>query len=426
MSLSGADGAGAVAGVRLTDRIGLGVLTRLISRDVIDEVLAQTGRAERRSRLLPARVVVYYVLALCLFFGEGYEEVMRLLAGGLQWLGSWRADWRVPTTGALAQARQRLGAEPVKVLFERLAVPMARPGTRGAWLAGRRLMAIDGLVLDVPDTPANDAAFGRSGSTANPGPFPQVRIVGLCECGTRAVVAAQLAPFRSSERALAGDLLPGIGAGMLVLADRGFYSYQLWHQAAATGADLLWRVPASVKLPPVTALPDGSYLSYLADPRLRERRYDQIRKGCTFVTDLTGTPVRVIEYQIPDRSSDPEVICLLTTILDPAQAPAAVLAAAYSERWEIETAFAELETSQKGPARVLRSRSPDMVKQEIWAFLLTHYAIRDLICQAADEAGADPDRLSFIRSLRIIRRQVTDQAGFSPQAPRHPDPPQHR
>jgi hypothetical protein len=194
-----------VPGVRLTDRIGLGVLTRLVSRDMIDEVLAQTGRTERRSRLLPARVVVYNVLALCLFFGEGYEEVMRRLVGGLRWLGSWRGDWQVPTTGAIAQARRRLGAEPLQVLFERLAVPMARPGTRGAWLGGRRLMAIDGVVLDVPDTTANAAAFGRPGGEKNPGPFPQVRIVGLCECGTRTVVAARLAQFRSSERALAEE-----------------------------------------------------------------------------------------------------------------------------------------------------------------------------------------------------------------------------
>jgi hypothetical protein len=402
-------------GVRLTDRIGLGVLTRLIGRDVIDEVLAETGRTERRSRLLPARVVVYYVLALCLFFGEGYEEVMRRLAEGLRWLGSWQGQWRVPTTGALAQARQRLGAGPLQMLFERLAVPMARPGTRGAWLGGRRLMAIDGVVLDIPDTKANAAGFGRPGSDQNPGPFPQVRIAGLCECGTRAVVAARLAPFRSSERALAEDLLPGLGPGMLVLADRGFYSYLLWHKAAATHADLLWRVSATLSLPPVKALPDGSYLSFLVDPKLRALRYDQIRRGCKVVTDLTGTTVRVIEYEIPDRNGEPEVICLITTILDPADAPAAELAAAYSERWEIETAFAELQTSQKGPGRVLRSKSPDMVRQEIWAFLLTHYAIRDLICQAAEQADTDPDRLSFIRSLRIVRRQVTDQAGFSPR-----------
>ena len=177
---------------------------------------------------------------------------------------------------------------------------------------------------------------------------------------------------------------------------------------------MLWRVSATLSLPPVKALPDGSYLSFLVDPKLRALRYDQIRKGCKVVTDLTGTTVRVIEYEIPDRNGEPEVICLITTILDPADAPAAELAAAYSERWEIETAFAELQTSQKGPGRVLRSKSPDMVRQEIWAFLLTHYAIRDLICQAAEQADTDPDRLSFIRSLRIVCRQVTDQAEFPP------------
>ena len=228
-------GLAVVSGTRLTDQIGIGVLTRLIDRDLVDDVLAETGRVEKRSRLLPARVVVYYVLALCLFFGDAYEEVMRLLVAGLLFTGAWQKDWQVPTTGAIAQARQRLGAEPLQLLFERVAVPCAQRGTRGAWLGSRRLMAIDGFVLDIPDTKENDTAFGRSGGEKNPAPFPQVRLVGLGECGTHAIVAARLAAWRVSERALAGELIADFEPGMLVIADRGFYSYQLWQAAAGSG-----------------------------------------------------------------------------------------------------------------------------------------------------------------------------------------------
>ena len=409
---TGDSAAGKPGQVRLTDRIGIGVLTRLLPRDLVDEVIAEAGRREQRRRLLPARVVVYYVLALCLFFGEGYEEVMRRLVGGLQFMNSWSAEWTVPTTGAICQARQRLGAQPLRLLFERVAVPMARPGTPGAWVAGRRLMAIDGFVLEVADTPANEAEFGRSGSGKYT-PFPQVRVVGLGECGTHAIVAAAFAGFRIPERELARELFAALEPGMLVLADRGFYSYRMWQQAQATGADLLWRVPATVTLRVVQALPDGSYLSFLPDPKVRQRRAVQIAKG-GYVEEQTGIPVRVVEYEVDGQGDSGEIFCLVTTLTDPEEITAVELAAAYRQRWEFETALDELEIHQRGPARVLRSKSAEMVKQEIWALLLAHYAIRDLICQAASQADIDPDRLSFIRSLRVIRRQITDQTAFSP------------
>jgi hypothetical protein len=377
-------------------------------------VVTEAGRREQRRRLLPARAVVYYVLALCLFFDEGYEEVMRRLVGGLQFMSSWSSGWKVPTTGAICQARQRLGAEPLRLLFERVAVPVAKAGTPGAWLGGRRLMAIDGFVLEVADTPSNEAEFGRSGSGKYT-PFPQVRVAGLGECGTHAIVAAAFAGFRAPERDLARQLLDSLHPGMLVLADRGFYSYQFWQEAQQTGADLLWRVPASVNLQIIQPLPDGSYLSVLPDPKVRQRRYIQQIKGRSYVEEQTGIPVRIIEYEIPDRVGKDEVYCLATTLTDHEEFPAIELAAAYQQRWEFENALDELEIHQRGPGRILRSKSAEMVKQEIWALLLTHYAIRDLICQAANSTGIDPDRLSFIRSLRVIRRQVTDQAAFSPR-----------
>lgn len=406
----------AVSGARLTDRIGVGVLTRLIDRDLVDDVLAETGRVEQRSRLLPARVVVYYVLGLCLFFGEAYEEVMRLLVGGLRFLGTWGQKWKVPTTGAITQARQRLGAEPLRVLFERVAVPCAQQGTRGAWLGARRLMAIDGFVLDVPDTDDNDAAFGRSGGVKNPAPFPQVQAVGLGECGTHAIVAARLGPWRVNERLLAEKLIADFEPDMLVIADRGFYGYRLWEVAAESGADLLWRMPAGPNLPVVRALADGSYESFLLDPKVRGRRATQRHRGSANIEEPSGLPVRVIEYEVTNREGKGEIFCLITTIMDPEDASAAELAAAYEQRWEFESGLDEIKTHQRGRGGVLRSKSPEMIEQEIWALLLTHYAIRNFMCEAADQADIDPDRLSFMRSLRVIRRQVTDQAGFSPSA----------
>lgn len=410
MSLNAVGGA---SSVRLTDRIGIGVLTRLVTRDVVDEVLARTGKVERRSRLLPARVVVYYVMAMCLFFNEAYEEVMRRLVGGLQFMGTWRSDWTVPTGSAISQARTRLGAEPMKALFEELAVPIATAGTRGAWYQSWRLMAIDGVVIDVADTPLNVEAFGRSGGTGHwSSPFPQVRIIGLVECGTHACVAAQLAPRHEYERQLAAKLVGDVEPDMLILADRGFYSYDLWKTFRATGAQLIWRSKmgqSAPDLPVKKLLPDGSFESSLAPKSMRS----DINRGKNRRIDLYEIPVRVIDYEVADRNG--ETIRLVTSIMDHETAPAIEIAALYQERWEIELIFDEIETHQMAGSRVLRSKTPVLVQQEVWALLLTHYAIRHLITEAAEQSDQDPDRLSFIRSLRVIRRQVTDQAAFSPQ-----------
>ena len=389
----------------------------MIHRDIVDDVIRETGKSEKRSRLLPAHVVVYYVLALNLFFGEAYEEVMRQLVNGLRFLGNWRDHWTVPTTSAISQARTRLGEAPLKLLFERIAVPMARPGTRGAWFHGLRVMAIDGLVLDVPDTPENDEAFGRSGNEATPGPFPQVRLVALGECGTHAVIDAELGGVGTGEQTLAQRLIARFAPGMLVAADRNFYSYQAWQQASATRAHLLWRVSATPTLPLLEWLPDGSYRSVLINPKIRGRRREALIATARAGDDLDPAQamvVRVVEYTIENRPGSGELFCLITTILDHEFAPAIELATAYSQRWEIELSFDEIETHQTGHHRVLRSKKPELVKQEIWALLLTHYAIRHIMKDAADTIGTNPDDLSFIRSYRAIRRQVTNQAGFSP------------
>ena len=409
------------SGASLPDKIALGVLTRLITRELVDDVLAGTGRREQRKRLLPARVVVYFVLALALFYGDSYEEVMRKLVQGLSFLAIWKKEWHVPTASALAQARERLGSEPLQELFERVAVPCAQLSTAGAWLGGRRLMAIDGVELECADTPANAERFGYVSAKGGHGPFPQVLVVALAECGTRAVTAIEAGHAEDSEHPLAVALAerPGnLEPGMLVTADRGLYSYYLATAVREAGADFAIRVSARLDLPVLEWLPDGSYRSYIADPRLKALTSNRSRllNGTMRVTDLPGLHVRVTDYQVPGRGNG-EVFTIVTSVTDHQELPAPDLAAAYHQRWEIETAFAELETRQRGPAAVLRSRSPDMVTQELYGLLITHYAIRKLMTEAADQAELDPDRLSFTRALNIVRRQVTAQAAFSPLGP---------
>ena len=405
--------------VRLTDRISLGVLAEVFPRDVIEDVLTETERREQRSRLLPAHVMVRFCHAMCLFFDDDYEEVMRKLVGALKSMSSWRDNWTVPSTSAITQARQRLGPDPLRVLFEKTAVPVAGRGTKGAWLGSRRLMAIDGFMVEVPDTEDNAAEFGRMTNGKKSSAFPQVLAVVLGECGSHAITGAVIGPCNSHERTLAQELVSGLERDMLAMADRNFYSFDLWEEFRQTGADLLWRVNANLDLPVLRWLPDGSYLSVICHPKMHKRRRAELLHAAGEGAEIDPGEahlVRVVEYEIPDRegSGTGEIICVITSILDPAEATAEELAAAYHERWECENLIDEVKTHQRGPARILRSKSPDMVRQEIWALLLTHYGVRRLMCNAADEIGEDPDRLSFMRSLRVIRRHVTGQADFSP------------
>ncbi|MCX4854129.1 IS4 family transposase [Streptomyces canus] len=316
-------------------------------------------------------------------------------------MGNRERSWRVPTTAAIGRARRRLGSEPLRMLFARVCRPVAVPDTAGAWYRRWRLVAVDGTTLDLADTAENDSFFGRPGSGRGTGAFPQARLVALAECGTHGVFGAAVGPLSVSEPVLSRQLLPRLRAGMLLLADRGFYGFELWQAARATGADLLWRMRKSAALPAVQVLADGSYLSTVhAEPDRRSRRNPVV--------------VRVIEYTLAG-TGEATVYRLLTTLLDPEQAPAMELAALYAQRWEIETTLDEIKTHQRGPKLVPRSRYPWGVEQEIYGFLLVHHAVRQLMHQAATGQGLDPDRLSFTRSLRIVRRQVPAQAAFSPR-----------
>jgi hypothetical protein len=383
---------------------GLGVLTWVYPPDVVDRVVAACGRSERRRRLLPARLVVYFVLALALFSPAPYLEVLRHLVEGLREVGRWGA-WRIPAKSSLFRARERLGAEPLRVLFAATARPLATPSTPGAFWRGLRLLALDGTCWDVADTAANDTAFGRPGTHRGEGSgaFPQVRMVALVECGTHAVVDAELDGCRVGEVTLAARLVRSAGPGMLVLADREFPGAPLWRAFAATGADLLWRMPANRVLEVDRALPDGSWLSRMYAAGDRPARRNPVR-------------VRVVAYALDDPGRpDAGPYRLITTLLDWERYPARELAALYGQRWEEETALDELKTHQRGAGVVLASKTPDGIRQQVWAHLLVHHALRALMYRTAGAGGVDCDRLSFTDTLRAVRRSVTVAPGvFSP------------
>jgi hypothetical protein len=312
----------------------------------------------------------------------------------------------------------------LRELFERVAQPVTRRGTKGAWYQGWRVMAIDGVVLDMPDTGENREVFGKRGDTA----FPQLRLVGLGECGTHAIVAAAFDAWRIGERKLFERILDQLRPGMLVLADSGYYSYQLWSQTIQTGAELVWRVGDTLDLPVEQWLEDGSYRSSLLPKQIK----GNLKRGKTHSqTERLRRPVRVIEYMVTNRGESTETIRLVTSITDHELAPAVELAALYQQRWEFELTLDEIETHQMSHTRLLRSKTPELVRQEVWALLLTHYAVREFMHEAADPPGPhdslllDVDQLSFTRSLNAVRRQVTNQAGFSPSPPDHRDPRHH-
>jgi Insertion element 4 transposase N-terminal len=410
---------GVAGGGELTDWISLGVLASSVPRDVVDDAVAATGKGARRAGgKLPPHVMVYFVMALALFAGDDYEEVAARLAEALRGWGAGGQVWD-PTPGGITQARQRLGPEPLAEVFSRVAVPVADLDTIGAFLGPWRLMSVDGMEWDVPDTGKNRAAFGSSGTGGDDrAAFPKIRVVTVSECGSHAPVLAAMgaaAAKGSGEQSLARALYPQVDEDWLLIADRNFYCWKDWCTAADTGAALLWRVKSDLLLPVLELLPDGSYRSVLVNPEVtgkkREALIEDARRGGA-LDEEKGRCVRVVEYEVPDRDQDGkgELIALVTTITGFRQATAAVLAQAYHERWEHEGGNQQLKTYLRGPGKVLRSGSPGLVEQEIWGYLLTHYAISALTCAAATAAGVDPDRVKFKRTVRILRRRVADPA----------------
>jgi hypothetical protein len=397
--------AGLSEGTRITDYISLGVVAKTFPLDRVHAILRETGRESIRQRQLPAHVVFYYVIGLALFSEVSYGEVLRCLVEGLGWLGDSSVQ-RIRRTGrsAISMARARLGAEPLRCMVESKIMPIASRETRGAWFRDWRLVSIDGTTLDLADTTANEEAFGRPGASRGKSAFPQLRMVSLVENGTHVLFGTKWGRYNESENRLASSVLSHLEAGMLCLADRGFFGYAHWKQASATGADLLWRMKKNTNLPCDRRLADGSYLSRIYSSA-KDRRHHR-----------DAIVVRVIEYELKGIDDGEPLYRLITTVLDAGKAPADELAALYHDRWEIENVFDEFKTHLRGRQAVLRSKTPELVEQEFYGFLLAHFAIRGLMHEAALKAGVDPDRLSFIHAVRVVRRKVPGFAAIPPSA----------
>lgn len=365
-------------GTRITDHISLGVVAKMFPVERVNAVLEATGKRSQRQGDLPAPVVVYYAIALALY---RQREVLRCWLEGIQWLQGPGNEPKVAGKSGISQARTRLGWEPLRQLHDDAVGPIATQRTKGAWYRSWRLVSLDGSRLDVADTKENERAFGRPGANRGKSAYPQLRFVSLVENGTHVLFGSPMAEYALGETTLAQQVLPALCPGMLCLADRQFFGFQLWEQARATGADLLWRIKKNLRLPCEKRLADGSYLSRIYRSE-RDRRHNR-----------KGVRVRVIDYRLAGVAGAEPLYRLVTTRADPETAPAQELAALYHERWEIEPALEELKTHLRGAQIVLRSKTPNLVRQEFYGFLMAHFAIRGLLHEAALAGRRGPGSL---------------------------------
>ena len=384
-------------GVRFSDYLGLGVIAQVFPPGSIEAALDACGVRSARRRDLPLEAMVYYVIAMGLFRQVSTREVLRCLADGLRLVAP-GVPVRISGKSSISRARSRLGTAPFEELRRARVAPLAEFGDR----RGCRTVALDGTTLDLPDEERNREAFGLLGAASGEAAFPKARLALLMETGTRAALAWRTGPFRGeSEHSQAEALLGHLEPGMLLLADRGQFGFPLWSRASKTGAELLWRVPANALLHPAgEPFEDGSWPAELRGSGLDRRRS---RGACR---------VRVVEYRLAERPG--EIYRLATTLLDPGGFPARELAALYHERWEIETAYDEVKTHLLGPGAALRSKTPDLVLQEIDGLMLAHCAVRSLIHRAAGKAREDPDGISFIHAVRVVRRRLQNPGAVSP------------
>jgi Insertion element 4 transposase N-terminal/Transposase DDE domain len=376
---------------------GIGVLAEAFPLETVQAILAATGREGKRNRLLPASMMVYYVIALGLFVGVGCREVLRRLLDGATWI--WPNQVRVATESAITQARQRLGSVPIERLYEEVVVPIAKKVTRGAWYRSWRVVTLDGSVLDIADSEENEKAFGRPGASRGRSAYPQTRVVGFVENGTHVLFGAEMDRYDVGETTIARRILKKLRSNMLCLADRNFLGYPLWKEAVATGAKLLWRAKLQLVIPKIRKLRDGSYVAKIY-PSPKHRRRDR-----------DGILVRLIDYRIDGFR---ETYRLVTNILEPSKAPALELARLYSERWTIETALDEIKTHLRGSNVVLRSKLPALVRQDVFALLLAHYGVRWVMHDAALSEDISTDELSFVHTLRVVHRKLPWFVSFPP------------
>lgn len=382
--------------------IDFGQISKEFPGAVVERILQETKRESIRHRKLPSYLMVYYVIAAALMVSDSSREVLRELVGDVRDRFQ-DAKSVIATRAAICKARLRLGVLPIRRLFEQVVRPIARKSTPGAWFRSLRLVGLDGSSMHVQDTPRNRKRYGKAGAAkGKTSPLPLIRFVALCEIGTHVLFAARMAPWKISEVALAKQLIDRLEPGMLCLADRLFYGFELWNQAVATGAQLLWRVQKKISLPRLQMLSDGSYLS---EVRARSTARAAVR--------ARRVPVRVIEFDVTVGRTRKHYR-LITTLVDPRKAPALELASLYAQRWGIETAFAELKTSLKGPGVLLRSQRPELVEQDFYGLLLAHFGVRSIMEEAARKRNVPPTVLSFVHAVRVVIRRLPEMVSFSP------------
>ena len=385
-------------GNRITEELAMGILAKTYPTARVRAILQEKGKASKRERELPAHLMVYFVMGLGLWMGASSREVLRCLLMGVHWLLGNEKAYKVTGKSGITQARKRLGWEVMKALYDEVVQPIGQPQTPGAWYHHWRVVSLDGSTLDIADSKENEKEFGRPGASEGRSAYPQLRFVALLENGTHVLFAARWGSYKQSEQSLSEEVILHLRSGMLCLADRLFMGGPLWKKAVGTGADLLWRCQRRMKFACVQRLEDGSYLSYIYPERDDRRRHpeDPERRWL----------VRVIEYRLPGMQGKEPWYRLVTTIVDWQKAPAQELAALYHQRWEIETALDEFKVHLRGPQVVLRSHRPDLVKQEFYGFLMLHFAVRSFMHEAALSVQRDPDELSFVHAVRVLKRHL--------------------
>jgi hypothetical protein len=383
-------------------QLSMASIMQVITQHKVKEALEATGTASKRNRLLPAPLVVYLVLLLAFYAEVSVRENMSILLEHLRALFG-RDNVKRPADSAVSKARQRLGAKPLRWLFEQVARPVGDETVPGCFWRGLRVVAVDGTTADVQDTAANRERFGLHHNQHGPVGYPQMKAVVLVECGTRAPLACASGRNDIHEQRLLDRITPSLDKGMLMLADRAYFGFLRWKTCAARAGALLWRVKSSLILKPIEVFADGSYLARIR-PSSKLTRRGLCQKGESLI-------VRVIEYRpLFEDGTEGDTVRLITTVLDPAHAPADELARLYPERWTEETSFNELKTHLRGSRRVLRSPLPDLVEQEWYGFLLAYYVVRVTIVEAARREGAAPRTISFVHAVRVIKRRLA----FSP------------
>ena len=390
------------AGARMADFLTIGFLAMQCPLAKVRQTLEKHGAHSKRRRGLPHEVLVYFVMMMVLYADIAYEDVMRLVVEGLRTLlGEVGLESTTVTKGAISQARGLVGEAPLRQLYEEQVRPHGPADMPGVMFHGHRVMAIDGTTLTMPDEKSNSDYYGHLSGGYGDAAFPVMRFVGMTECGTHTICFAHHGTFKEGELTLAQYVMDHADKSMIVTADRGFCSYEFWQRGLRTGAKLLFRVKKTFSLPRIETLPDGSYLSEIhSNKNLRQK--------------VETTVVRVIEYALDGIPGAEPSYRLITNWVGKDSPSAIELAALYHRRWTIEETFDEFKTHLADRKVILRSKRPELVKQEFYALLLTHAAIRKLMTEAADRTQQSAVDISFIHAVRVLQRRMPSVGSIPP------------